>query len=234
VAREANLGLDCSAADDGAPVVRIAVRYAEGYTKDGAPTLTRDCATLGALESAVALLVEDLNAAVEEAAGRLEGREPEKKPRTPKPTGDAVPTKRAHLDADLLVSDVMTRDVRTLKRNDEVSVADELMRVGQFRHAVVVDDDGGIAGILSQRDIMLNALSWHLGQGRRAHEALLTTVLAKDLMTTRVVTIEPGERISEAARRMAEAKIGCLPVVDASGALLGIVTETDFLALLVA
>jgi CBS domain-containing membrane protein len=106
------------------------------------------------------------------------------------------------------------------------------MRVGQFRHAVVVDEEGEIAGVLSQRDIMLNALAWHLGQGRKAHELMLDTAVAKDLMQTDVVTIDPDAPIAEAARLMTERKIGCLPVVDASG-LVGIVTDSDFLGLLV-
>lgn len=230
MAREPNLGLDGTTTKRGGDAVRICVRYADGYTREGAPTLTPDCESVEALERAVALLVEDLEAAVQEAAHRLEGR-PRPEPRAPRPAaGPRGP--RPHLASDQVVADIMTPEVRTLGRNHKVSVADELMRVGQFRHAVVVDEEGGIAGVLSQRDIMLNALAWHLGQGRKAHELMLDTAFAKDLMQTDVVTIGPDAPIAEAARLMTERKIGCLPVVDASG-LVGIVTDSDFLGLLV-
>jgi CBS domain-containing membrane protein len=234
LAREPSLGIDWattgSGSRDDAPVARIAVRYAEGYTRDGAPTLTRDCPTAQALERAVSLLRDDLDAALEEARARFEGAARRAAPAAPAPAGEQPPATRPRLESDLRVADVMTREVRTLRRNDPVSVADELMRVGRFRHAVVVDEEGEVVGLLSQRDIMLNALAWHLGQGRKAHEQLLATALAKDLMHANVVTIEPDAPIGEAARRLVEHRIGCLPVVDASG-LVGIVTESDFLGL---
>jgi len=52
---------------------------------------------------------------------------------------------------------------------------------------------------------------------------------ARDLMTSPVVTIHPDATVREAARRMLEAKVGGLPVVDDGGNLVGILTETDFL-----
>ena len=138
---------------------------------------------------------------------------------------------RPHLDSSLTVAQVMTREPKTMRRNDKLAIGDELMRVGRFRHVVVVDDDGGVAGVLSQNDMMLNALAWHLGQGRKLHDRMLETALAKDLMRTDVVTVGPDVPIGEAARLMATRKIGCLPVVGDEG-LVGIVTESDLLGLL--
>src|SRR6478752_5074077 len=51
----------------------------------------------------------------------------------------------------------------------------------------------------------------------------------KDVMTSRVITIGPDATVREAAQLMLEKKISGLPVVDAGGALIGIVTEGDFL-----
>lgn len=229
--REANLGLDfVESPRSGRPVARVSVRYAMGYTHDGDPTLTPDCERIEDLERAVSLLVDDLELAVRDASERL--KEPATRPATGDPTeAAAISVPRPRLESDLRVCDVMTREVRTIHRNDRLSVGDELMRVGRFRHVVVVDDEGEVEGVLSQRDMMLNALSWHLGQGRHVHERMLGSALAKDLMQASIVTIAPDDAIGEAARRMADHKIGCLPVVDESG-LVGIVTESDFLSLL--
>lgn len=53
-------------------------------------------------------------------------------------------------------------------------------------------------------------------------------MLAKDLMTTPVLTIAPAATIREAAGLMLEKQVGCLPVVDDGGNLVGILTESDF------
>jgi CBS domain-containing protein len=128
------------------------------------------------------------------------------------------------------VADVMTRDVRTLGPNDRLALADELMKQGRFRHVVVVDE-GRVVGVVSQRDIFHGALAWSLGQGRRAHETLLTSSAVKDVMASNVVTVDPQAALAEAAALLRDHKIGCLPVV-AGDALVGILTEGDFLALL--
>lgn len=52
---------------------------------------------------------------------------------------------------------------------------------------------------------------------------------ASDLMTTHVVTIPPEASIAEAIRIMLQKRVSGLPVVDAGGALVGVVTEGDFL-----
>jgi CBS domain-containing protein len=51
---------------------------------------------------------------------------------------------------------------------------------------------------------------------------------ARDLMTASVITIRPDDTVGEAARLMLERNISCLPVVDESGQLVGILTHTDF------
>lgn len=54
-------------------------------------------------------------------------------------------------------------------------------------------------------------------------------MLAKDVMTKSVVTVDPGATVLQAVRLMLQKRISGLPVVDASGNLVGIVTEGDFL-----
>ncbi|SRR5579883_2376277 len=129
------------------------------------------------------------------------------------------------------VRDVMTAPVVTLRRNDKLTLADDLMRLGRIRHLPIVDDDGEqLVGILSQRDLFRGALAQALGYGRYAQGRLLEMFSIKEVMTTDVITTSPETLLTEAARVLMERKIGCLPVVE-NGRLVGIITESDFVAL---
>lgn len=127
------------------------------------------------------------------------------------------------------VRDLMSREVQTLGRNDELSVADDLMTQRRIRHLPVLDDDGLLAGIVSQRDLFRGALVRALGYGSGQQEKMLHMLLVKEVMATEVETISPDATAAEAARKMIERKIGALPVVE-DGALVGILTEGDFVA----
>src|ERR1700692_4267308 len=103
----------------------------------------------------------------------------------------------------LLVRDVMTSDPTTLKRNDKLTLADDIMRLGRIRHLPVVDDDGQLlVGIVSQRDLFRNALAQALGYGRHAQQQLLDTLSVKEVMTSDVLTTRPDTSLSEAAKVM--------------------------------
>jgi CBS domain-containing membrane protein len=130
----------------------------------------------------------------------------------------------------LRVRDVMTSDVTTLQRNDKLTLADDIMRLGRVRHLPVLDENGQLAGIITQRDLFRNALAKALGYGERAQHQLMDTLVVKEVMTSDVITTAPDTPLSEAARVLVERKIGCLPVVEA-GRLVGIITEGDFVAL---
>src|SRR5258708_39242983 len=134
--------------------------------------------------------------------------------------------------AKLKVRDVMTADPTTLKRNDKLTLADDIMRLGRVRHLPVLDDDEQrLVGIVTQRDLFRDALAHALGYGKPARRKILDTLAVKDVMATEVVTIRPDASLVYAARVLTERKIGCLPVVD-GGRLVGILTEGDFVALI--
>jgi CBS domain-containing protein len=223
------LDLDTGARPGDKLAARIAVADAWGFTRHGGGAIvTRDCTSLAALEREVERLKQELDEALAEGRARLAGK-------APAPKADAparVPEARQilALDTNLRVADVMTREVRTLGPNDQVSLADELMKQGHFRHVVIVDD-GRVVGVLSQRDIFHGALAWSLGYGRKAHERLLAASSVKNVMASHAVTVDQDAPLAEAAALLREHKIGCLPVV-AGDALVGILTEGDFLALL--
>jgi CBS domain-containing protein len=133
----------------------------------------------------------------------------------------------------LRVRDVMTSDVTTLKRNDKLTLADDIMHLGRIRHLPVLDDDGQqVVGLVSQRDLFRGALARALGYGQHAQRKVLDTLSVKEVMTSDVVTTSPDTPLVEAARVLVERKMGCLPVVE-DGRLVGILTEGDFVAIVV-
>jgi CBS domain-containing protein len=128
------------------------------------------------------------------------------------------------------VRDLMTPDVVTLDRNEKLVVADDVMRLGRIRHLPIVDSDGSLAGIVSQRDLFHSGLLKALGYGTHAQANMLDLLSVKEAMKTEVVTTTPDTPLVEAAKLMIERKIGCLVVLDGQK-IAGILTEGDFVKL---
>jgi len=129
------------------------------------------------------------------------------------------------------VRDVMTEGVATLDRNDELTLADDIMRLGRIRHLPVMDGETGeMVGIVSGRDLYQSALLRTLGYGSAGHRRVLKTLRVKEVMSSEVKTVGPDTPLGDAASLMLEHKLGCLPVVE-EGKLIGILTEADFVRL---
>jgi len=120
----------------------------------------------------------------------------------------------------LTVRDVMVTDLVTIGPEATARAAWKLMRDGRFRHLPVLKA-GRLVGILSDRDLRPVLLSPSLARVRVA-----------DLMSEEISTVRPGAPVEDAASLLVTKKIGCLPVLDGER-LVGIVTETDLLAVLV-
>ncbi len=115
----------------------------------------------------------------------------------------------------MLVRDVMTEAAVTDTATDTLRSAAERMWREQTGSLLVMDD-GRLAGIITERDL-LRAVA--LG-------ADLTTATVDEAMTTEVFTVPPDMPLRDAAREMAARWIRHLPVVD-GGRLLGIVSMRD-------
>lgn len=127
----------------------------------------------------------------------------------------------------------MSREIVTLERNEGLDLADRIMTLGRIRHMPVLDEDGTLCGIVSQRDLFRGALATALGYGVVAQNKVLGSILVKEVMATELFTTTPDAPLAEAARLMLERKIGCLPVLEA-GRLVGLITEADFVKYLAA
>jgi CBS domain-containing membrane protein len=129
-----------------------------------------------------------------------------------------------------LVRDLMTTEVMTVRRNQSLKSADDVMRLGRFRHLPVLDDDGTLAGIVTQRDLFHGGLLRALGYGSFARDKALDALLVKESMKTEVLTTTADAPLSQAAALMLERKVGCLVVVEGAK-VVGILTEADFVRL---
>ncbi len=126
-----------------------------------------------------------------------------------------------------VVREIMMGSPVTLKPDDTLDLANDVISLGRIRHIPVVDD-GRLVGLLSERDLVGAAASKIFGLKQKNKSVLLKSVLIKDVMKKRIVTVKPETPIKETAKLMAEKKIGCVPVVS-DGTLVGLVTTTDIL-----
>ena len=125
------------------------------------------------------------------------------------------------------VQEIMSTDVKTLERNDNLSLAQDIMKQERIRHFPVLAGSR-VVGVVSQRDLLHATLGFVMDYGEKSEKAYLASVVVKEVMTDPAVTISPQASIKEAAALMVQRRIGCLPVVE-NDRLMGIVTETDIL-----
>jgi len=116
----------------------------------------------------------------------------------------------------ITVGDFMTRDLVTVKEDDDLVLAESILRLGGIRHLPVLRD-GKLAGLVTQRDLLRSAAV-------RSHK----NTRAGEIMVREVVSVRPGASLVQAAKIMLANKFGCLPVTDEDGRLVGIITEADF------
>lgn len=118
----------------------------------------------------------------------------------------------------MLVSELMSNDVLTIGPEAPLTQASTEMRLGRVRHLPVVDAKGTLVGLLSHLDVMKAML-------RRKGTQVA------DGMSVRLVTVREDAQAADAAKLMRSRKVGSLPVIDAKGRLVGLLTEGDFVDL---
>jgi len=130
--------------------------------------------------------------------------------------------------SDRPISEIMRTQFVTLKTEDRLDLADDVMKLGRIRHMPVLEGER-LVGVVSQRDLLAASLSRALDFEASHRRSFLKSVAVEEVMARDVVTTAPDTSIGEAALLMIRRKIGCLPVVNAKGAPVGLVTETDLL-----
>lgn len=127
------------------------------------------------------------------------------------------------------VKEIMAKEVATLKVDDELSLAEDIMHLGRIRHLPVTDGDK-LVGIISERDLFKASLASVIDYDYQIKRDYMKTVVIKEVMKTDLITVQPDASVKEAAEMMLHHKIGCLPVVEGYR-MVGLITETDILRL---
>ena len=117
----------------------------------------------------------------------------------------------------MTLSEIMNVTIQTVRPGTPAANARERMRAKRIHHLVVQEHDA-LVGVVSARDL------GRVARGGRQPKKLTVA----DLMTTGVVTAEPGTSLHRAANLMRGHSIGCLVVMD-EGHAVGIVTVADVL-----
>ncbi|MDP4858120.1 MAG: CBS domain-containing protein [Desulfobacterales bacterium] len=130
----------------------------------------------------------------------------------------------------MFVSRSMTQKVITTGPEADVFDAYEKMSQNRIRHLPVIDADGRLIGIVTDRDIR-SALPYSMikDPARTAETEKVKDLKVKDIMTTDPKTIGPHHTIQDALVLIQELRVGALPVVDKEGKLKGILSVRDLL-----
>lgn len=129
----------------------------------------------------------------------------------------------------LLVRDMMSTPVVALFADQTMALAEDIMTFRHIRHLPVVDEDNHVIGVVTHRDLLRAQISSLAGMTATQRRARQRGVTARAIMTPAALTVTPETTAASAARTLIENGVGCVPVVDEAGALVGIVTDRDFL-----
>lgn len=130
----------------------------------------------------------------------------------------------------IAVKDLMTTNPHTLNEETSLSEARQFMEKHGIRHLPVVGGDGGLAGLLSLRDIVAASVSALADVDEAERDELDSLTPVGAVMSKNLIVTSPDTRLRRAGEMMLAQKIGCLPVLDGDR-LAGIITESDFVQL---
>lgn len=120
------------------------------------------------------------------------------------------------MDSGILVRDVMSKNVKTVRPNSTINEVVRKMNKFEIGSIIVTDGEKPV-GIITERDILRRVLEVNM-----ASEAMK----AKEIMSSPILTIESQATTEEAATLMNSKRIKKIPVLE-DGILIGIVTSTD-------
>lgn len=131
------------------------------------------------------------------------------------------------------VRDWMTYDPVTISPEHTLPDAHQLMKKHHIRRLPVVDDHRELVGIVTLGDVRGAEPSGATSLSIWEVNYLISRLRVQEIMTPNPVTVSEDAEIGEAAYLMLKYKISGLPVLDSTGRLTGIITESDIFRLVV-
>jgi len=131
----------------------------------------------------------------------------------------------------ITIADFMTRELHTLGTKDTLYQARNLMMEANIRHVPIVSGEGELVGLVTHRDVLAAADSDLAALRDDERVRRESEVPLSDVMTTGLISVDETVGLRAAALHLQKYKHGCLPVVATDGKLMGIITETDYVAI---
>lgn len=128
------------------------------------------------------------------------------------------------------VRELMSREVVMIGTAESCLDAVVRMQRARVRHLPVVNRDGVLVGIITDRDLRHHLFSPRVFEalGSTPVDVLLDGTHVAEIMSTDVITVESDAGVGDAAWTMRKNRVGSLPVME-NGRLVGILTEVDVL-----
>lgn len=130
------------------------------------------------------------------------------------------------------IENIMSTNLLTLSMDSPLSKVKSLFESNKIHHLIVIDDEGLLAGVMTDRDLYKH-LSPTVGT---SHETYRDTALMQkkihQVMSRNVVTIQAQQTLNEAVLLLHDNHISCLPIVNKQNKPIGIITWRDLLKVL--
>lgn len=130
----------------------------------------------------------------------------------------------------LTVDELMITELYTLREDESVHRAHELMSDHKIRHIPVLDHHEHLVGLLTQRDVLSAAVSIFADIDDDERDDIESHIPIREIMTSSLIVAEVGTDLRMIAQHLLDSKHGCVPVVK-DKKLIGIITEADFVKL---
>ncbi|MEA2016778.1 MAG: CBS domain-containing protein [Actinomycetota bacterium] len=141
-----------------------------------------------------------------------------------------------------LAKDIMKKEVITINKNESIKKLSDLLIKNNISGVPVLDDDGRLAGIVTEGDLIVKDADLHfpryfqlldsiiylesLNKFKRNLKKYLGTKV-EDIMTEKVRTVKKDTPVSEISNIMIKYNINRVPVMDDGGNIIGIITRAD-------
>lgn len=130
------------------------------------------------------------------------------------------------------IKNIMNTDLLTLSMDSPLSKAKELFENNNVHHLIITDDDGLLAGVMTDRDLYKH-LSPTVGTSQETHrDTALMQKKLHQIMARNLITTQAQKSLSNAVVLLYDNHISCLPVVDKQNKPIGIITWRDLLKVL--
>jgi acetoin utilization protein AcuB len=129
----------------------------------------------------------------------------------------------------MIAADLMTPEPVFVQPDDDISTAVTLREEANVRHLPVVNEQGELVGMVSDRDLRALLVPHFLRREAVEGGGIVAGAPVSTVMSGNVISVDMEDDVSLVADLIMRHKVGAIPVLDADGKLVGIVSYVDLL-----